>query len=151
MQGCSITMKALPIILTFVLGGVAAAQPQRVPYDDHPDQSWRHRDNRDNGWTELVATTSTRRGTEYITVDPNAGRVSQLRVVANEGRVVVRFVTVIYRDGARRTYRVNRTLSDHGAREATVQLDRDRRISQIAVTTARGDYGSYGAYSVFGA
>jgi hypothetical protein len=144
MQGLSITMKSFALILVLALAAAAGAQPDRYPdFDRYRYGEHQPRAHRDGGWIELATPTPTRNGTEWF----NIGRgtwYSQLRIAANDGRVIIRHVTVMFADGGSRVYRIDRAINGH--RDVLLRLDGQRRISQIAVTPDRDVRGTYTIY-----
>lgn len=143
-------MKAFTLILMAALCGTAAADPdRRVPYD-HPYDHHADRDHhRNREWTQLMSTTPAR-GQEFVNLGYGAGRIDQLRIVADNGRVFVRNVLIVFRDGSTRWYSVNRTLRERGDATATIQLDVDRPIARLAVNAREAGRGG-GMFSVYGA
>ena len=146
MQGLSITMKSFALILVLALTTTVGAQPDRNPdhdryrYGEHAPTA-----HRDGTWIELATPTPTRNGTEWLNLGSD-NRFSQLRLTANDGRVIVRTVTVVFTDGGKRAYRLDRNLGGRQSRDVLVRLDGERRISQIVVTPDRDVHGTYTVY-----
>jgi hypothetical protein len=147
MQGLSITMKSFAVILVLALTSAAGAQPERDTGWDRYRYGEKHETYRKDGdWTVLASPTPTRNGTEYFSVGRDAGRFSQLRIVANDGRVFVRRVTVMFADGGKASYRLERRLGGRSDRDVLIRLGTDKRISQIIVQPDRDITGSYSVY-----
>jgi hypothetical protein len=102
----------------------------------------------DGAWTELASTTSAAHGTEYVMIGREAGRYSQLRVVADNGWIEVRRLHVFFGDGSDHTYEVDRAIGRHHERAVTVPLNVAKEIERIAVTTSRESEGNYSVYGL---
>lgn len=130
---------------------VATAQPTRdettgrIDYD-HPGEQQRITRHRDGGWTELATPTETTHGTEFVMVGPEEGRFSQLRIVANDGRVEVRRVQVFFSDGTSRVFRIEKVIGRKHDRAVTIDLRANKSIEQVSITTSKDTRGTYSIY-----
>jgi hypothetical protein len=96
-------------------------------------------------WIELASPTSVNHGTEFIIVGAHAGRLSQLRVDAYAGTVILLRLRVFARDGTVQTVRLGRTL-DRTHRSVVIDLLGWKAIDEIAITTETRTQGKYTVY-----
>ncbi len=143
-------MRVLPIASAIaIVATTAIARPKhdeiggRVSYVVPKSEPTPRSDGR---WVELAAATSVRHGTEFITVGPEAGRFSQLRVDAHAGTVILLQVRVFDDSGTVQSVSLGRTL-DRMHKSALIDLTTWKAIDQIAVTT---DPHTDGKYMVYG-
>ena len=111
-------------------GRVSYVVPRRTPTP--PSQAH---------WIELASPTSVKHGTEFIIVGAHAGRLSQLRVDAYAGTVVLLRLRVFASDGTVQTVQLGRTL-DRTHRSVVIDL-LGKAIDQIAITTETRTQGTY--------
>ena len=93
-------------------------------------------------WIELASPTSVKHGTEFIIVGADAGRLSQLRVDAYAGTVILLRLRVFTNDGAVQTVQLGRTL-DRTHKSVVIDLFAWTAIDQIAITTETRTQGKY--------
>ena len=93
-------------------------------------------------WIELASPTSVEHGTEFIIVSADAGPLSQLRVDAYAGTVVVLRLRVFANDGTVQTVQLRRTL-DRTHKSVVIDLLARKAIDQIAITTETRTQGKY--------
>jgi hypothetical protein len=91
---------------------------------------------------ELASPTPTKHGRTFVTVDPDHGRIVQLRVQAHQGRPVVKTVEVVYADGKSRTVKVGRALAGKRATHV-IDLKRGTAIDHIVIVADKRSRGSY--------
>lgn len=96
-------------------------------------------------WIELASPTSVKHGTEVIIVGANAGPLSQLRVDAYAGTVILLRLRVFASDGTVQTVRLGGTL-DRTHRSVVIDLLAWKAIDQIAITTETRTEGKYTIY-----
>jgi hypothetical protein len=96
-------------------------------------------------WIELASPTSVKHGTEFIIVGADAGRLSQLRVDAYAGTVILLRVRVFANDGTVQTVQLGRTL-DRTHKSVVIDLFAWKAIDQIAITTETRTQGKYTVY-----
>lgn len=138
--------------IVIALTSVATAAPgpredtERYRYDrfDHFDRD--HHAPAHDDWIVLATATPDSHGTEFVMVGRDAGRFSQLRIVAEAGRVELARVRVDFADGTRRVYPVDRVIGGRRDHSVDIDLRTDKEIDQVAVTTWRNN----ATYSVYG-
>ena len=96
-------------------------------------------------WIELASPTPVKHGTEFIIVGADAGRLSQLRVDAYAGTVILLRLRVFAHDGTVQTMRLGRTL-DRTHKSVVIDLFPWTAIDQIAITTETRTQGKYTVY-----
>jgi len=93
-------------------------------------------------WIELSYPTSVKNGTEFIIIGAGAGRLSQLRIDAYAGTVILLRLQVFDHDGTVQTVQLRRTL-DRTHRSVVIDLFAWKAIDQIAITTETRTQGKY--------
>jgi hypothetical protein len=101
-------------------------------------------------WLELADATPAKHGTEFVVVGAQQGAFSRLRVEAAKGRTTVRRVTVAFSDGTKKTYKVEKTVTEKGRKFAEIELGTSKAIEQVVVTTDRQTGGQYALYGSSG-
>jgi hypothetical protein len=96
-------------------------------------------------WVALASPTSVKHGTELISVGADTGRLSQLRVDAYAGTVILLRLRVFASDGTVQTVRFGRTL-DRTHKSVVIDLVAWQTIDQIAITTETRTQGKYTVY-----
>jgi hypothetical protein len=99
-------------------------------------------------WLELADATPAKHGTEFVVVGAQQGSFSRLRVEAAKGRTTVRRVTVAFSDGTKKTYKVEKTVTEKFRKFVDIDLGTSKPIEQVVVTTdrqTRGEYALYGS------
>ena len=133
-------LSALLVAGSFSLGAAAPVDQEtteRVSYKDKARVDIPTED----GWVELASPTPASHGREYIAVAPDAGPFVRLRLDADAGRLIVLAVRIDYRDGTRRTVRIDKVLAKQ--RPTYVDLKGPRRIERVVVTTEGSKKATY--------
>ena len=132
-------MKRMMVIggmfLSMLGGGVAAADHYNGPYDG--DQEYGREMARPR-WTVLgELRTNGWRGNDVLEVSGTPGRVDKLMLVAKDGPVFVRGLTITFRNGERQYLDVNGRF-DPGVRSAGIDLPGNGRMIQSIELETRG-------------
>ena len=117
-----------------VVEGAADATPPRAP----------------SQWLELADATPAKHGTEFVVVGAQQGSFSRLRVEAAKGRTTVKRVNVVFSDGSKKSYKVEKTVNLKGKTFAEIELGASKPIEQVVVTTDRQSKGEYALYGSSG-
>lgn len=96
-----------------------------------------------DGWRELADPTPGKYGKVFISVDPDAGPFTRLRLDATKGRPRIERVRVDYKHGGSRMVRVAAKLDARKKKPTYVDLGGPRELAQIVVFTDRGSGGMY--------
>lgn len=148
-------MRTSALLTVLLLGTSAAAadtttkqetEVGRVNLDDQTAQP-----RAPSQWLELADATPAKHGTEFVVVGAQQGAFSRLRVEAAKGRTTVKHVKVVFADGAKKTYRVEKTITEKGRKVAEIDLGVVKPIEQVVVTTDAKSGGEYTLYGTAGA
>jgi hypothetical protein len=149
----------LPALITVLLAATASlatAEPKqdensgRVSYTGKHDPSSKVTTHRDGDVVVLADPTPCKHGKEFIEVGENAGRFSQLRVDAHQGKVIVRRVRIEYVDGKTQTVDVDKILTKQNPSATITVAKGPRAIDSIVVTTETETNGSYSLAGIYG-
>ena len=142
-------------MLVVASASVATAQPKqeetnaRIGYNEK-DQPAPVTTHRDGDVIELAEPTPAKHGKEFFTIGADAGRFSELRVRAHQGKVIVRRARIELTDGKIITVNVDKVL-DRKHPIATIAIPRGpRAIEQVVITTERQTGGTYAIDGVYG-
>jgi hypothetical protein len=156
MQGRCFVMKASALLTLVLLGtGVAAADTKqetevgRVSIDPG-DKARQNAPRAPSQWLELADATPAKHGTEFVVVGAQQGSFSRLRIEAAKGRTTVKRVSVLFADGSKKSYKVEKTVTDKGRKFAEIDLGTAKAIEQITVVTEAKSKGMYALYGSSG-
>ncbi|MGE0547455.1 MAG: hypothetical protein AB7O24_06970 [Kofleriaceae bacterium] len=154
-------MKGASLIISFVLGGSAistvayADPPRRDPYNDrdYDRDRWRDDYRNDNRYDRrydrgdarpLLTMGITPR--QRVTISPNAGRFSRLRVEAVRGQPYIDFVYLVFRGGETQRLDIGRSL----VQGESIDLDLLGRRRAITSITVGGQPDRYSRVTIVG-
>lgn len=125
----------------------ASAAPAREENTGRISYNNRHRPPaarppREPGWVELSSATPASHGREFIELNADVGKLTQLRLTGVSGRPGIRAVRIEYQDGNHRTFEIEKVLGA-GRRPVYVDLRGAREVSQIIVMSDRDSPGEY--------
>lgn len=99
-------------------------------------------------WLELADATPAKHGTEFVVVGAQQGSFSRLRIEAAKGRTTVKRVAVLFSDGSKKSYKVEKTVTEKGRKFAEIDLGVAKTIEQVTIVTeakSKGEYALYGS------
>ena len=153
-------MRASALLTVVLLAtGVAAADVKQEKQDkqeteagrvtlEEGDKARQNAPRAPSQWLELADATPAKHGTEFVVVGAQQGSFSRLRIEAAKGRTTVKRVAVLFSDGSKKSYKVEKTVTEKGRKFAEIDLGVAKTIEQVTIVTeakSKGEYALYGS------